>query len=1116
MDPPYALRPEPQPPSWSHHRGLTSTHRWSMLLGPYGGAEMKLNVRSNCIRFGALPVLLLTIGLSDCGGGSGPSGSGSQPNFSISLSPESESIDQGQSGTVTVSVHPVNGFDQSVSVSVTGLPTGVTLNPASPFTISSSGQSVTLTVSNTATLGSSTISFDASSGALTSSAQASISVTQGPPGLPDDRTTFVRTDDTPLAVVYDSVHQQIFASALHLNCVDVISLATQQVVQCIPVSGALGLSLSTDGTKILVGTQVGVVAWIDTSSLQVVETDLIPQLPQSGTVEAGMTYVPPAQAYQAANGNVLLFSNWGYMNLYSDEFQGASAVEWNPVAGTSELRNDSGGGGVISTSTDHTKILVAGGNLTLYDSTSDTFVAAPSDTALQFATINPAGSQFAVVGGTPLVRFFNPSMQEIGSINIPSCCGPGPQIGVYSSDSSYFYLVYVAQSSGVPLLLTIDATSFQILGEAPAYSSQVAYISAPPIVGYPQGADTTGLVFEMADHGVAIADATDYRDFTNAQVVGDFIVATPAEGPINQSTTTQFTTADFSSLPDVFFSNQTGLNPILNGPGQLTATAPTMSAPGPVNVKAVQANGVMAFMPQGFTYGSVPIQYGLLAASTKGGVAANLFGYGYSIDQQDPNIQVEIGTSEASVQSKSSFPSQVYYPFPLQNLVVTVPQGSPGEQNITVTSSAGTAVSSNAFHYLQSVTDYPSTDSFLYVLYDASRNQLYLSAGDHIDVFSLTTNSFTSPITIPSVGGSRLILGLTLTPDSTRLLAANQSDMSVAIVNPDDPASGAVAVSLPLTGLPGNPGPFQIATTSTNQAFVTVTVGNALSGGSSSIYDIDLSSLQVTTVSLPVGATLDLNNDYIQGSTDGTTVVEATSNNSAGPSLSWQAASNTWQLHLVEGQFWSDVAISADGTVMAANSDPSLSGFPFPYLLDSRLNLTAQVNFPEFQSLPEGPSLQLEQTGALLYAVNPTGVDIINAQTGLLLERVLLTEQILSGPYLVLQTPSKVMAISPTGNQIFLLTTAGLTVVELDSVPLAIGSISPASGPAGTVVTIRGSGFVNKTAAAIDGIPVSVSFIDLSTLRVTIPDGLRTGPAQLKLSNPGGSRFVRDAAIVVR
>jgi hypothetical protein len=1069
---------------------------------------------------GLIACLLLALGFSACGGSSGSSGTSNPPSFSISVGPKNLSLSQGHSGTVNISVIE-SGFNQSISVSITGLPTGVTSVPASPFNVGSSSQAVTLIASTTAQVGTSTLTFEASGGGLNSSAQASLSITQGPPGQPNDRTSFIRTDDTPLAIVYDAAHQQLFASALHLNCVDVISLVTQQVVQCVPVSGALGLSLSNDGTKVLVGTQVGTVAWIDTTSLQIVERDVIPQIPQGGTVGPGMTYVWPGQAFQTANGKVLLFSNWGYTDLYGDRgaFQSSTLVEWDPVAGTSTLHTEPGIGGVVSVSSDHSKILIAGGgSLSVYDSNTDAITQGPSDASLQFAAMNSAGTQLAVVGGLPLVRFYDSSFAEVGSTAISSCCfaGGGVPIATYSSDGKHFYVNYVAQPNGVPILATIDTATFQIVGEAPGYVSQIAYISAPAIHGYPQAADPSGLVFELADHGVAINDASDFRDFTNAQGIGDFIVATPSEGPVNQGTNIQFTTATFPSLPDVFFGSQTAANPYLfNGAGQLAATAPASPIVGPVNVKAVEANGAMAFMPQAFSYGSLPIQYGSLAAAPQGGVLADLFGYGYSIDIPGADIQAFIGGTQADIQAKHLFPSESGYPFPLQHLVVNVPSGTPGEQDIKVTSPTGTAVSSGAFHYLKSVTDYSSPDTFLYILYDATRNQLYLSAGDHIDVFSLTTQSFGLPISIPSIGGTRLILGLALTPDGTRLLATNESDFSVAIVNPDNPTSGAVAVPLPLTHGANNPGPFQVAPTSTNHAFVTATTGNEFSGGSTPLCDIDLSTLQVSTVTLPSSSNLGLPPNYIHASTDGTTVAIATSDNSGGQLLSWKAVSNTWQLRNLEGQFWMNSAVSGDGSVLATSSDPAISGFPFPYLLDSNLNLIAQVNFPEFQSEQE-VYLQLDLTGTLLFATDPLGVDVFDATTGQLTERVLLAEQLASGGSAISQIVSQAIAITPVGDQVFLLTTAGLTVIDLDMVPLAIGRVSPTAASAGSTLTVRGSGFVNGTSAKINDISAVVSSKDGSTLRIQIPGSVHPGPVQLRLLNPDGSKAVRDSAFSVR
>ena len=921
---------------------------------------------------------------------------------------------------------------------------------------------------------------------------------EGSQGFSENRTSFVRTDDTPQAVVYDRVHRLIFSSAPNLNCVDVISLETERVKKCIPVSGAAGLSLSADGAKVLVATQLGVVVWIDIASLHEVRRDIIPQLRDAPF--PGTAYVSADQAYQAANGKIFLISGRSFGN---GNFNPVTAIEWDPTAATSTLRPDSGGGGVISTTSDHSKLLFAGGGqVTVYDAATDKFTPLPG-IGFQDGVINPMGSQFAVIGGTPFVRFFNLQMQQVGSTDVSTCCGPQitPPIAVYSPDGEYLYLTYLSQS-GYPVLLTINTSSFQIVGSALAYSSNVVGSFA-----IPQAADFTGLVFEIADHGVAINDSTDFHYFTNTTTFPFLFGVSPDEGPLHEPTTIYFDYFDsaFSGPPEVFFGRRKAQNPQLIN-GQLAATAPPSSIAGPVNVKTVEPDGTMAFIPQGFTYGSLPIQYGDLAWGPEGGVLADLYGYGFSADIPGASIEVSVGLSQAPLQSQTQFT----YPFPLQHLVVTAPAGTPGVQDIKVSSPNGTATFPRAFHYLHSVEDYPSGDSFQFVLYDSHRNQVYLSAVDHIDVFSLANYAFSAPIAVPSKTGAKLILGLALTPDGTKLLAANKNDQSVAIINPDDPTLDALTVSLPLAGMPGDPGPFEIAATSTNQAFVTVTVGNVLSGGTSDIYAIDLGSLQVTAANVPPG-TLNLNNNYIQGSSDGTMVATATSNSSSTPILSWQAASKVWQLRYFLGYLGTNVTVSGDGTVLALGTYTGN-----PSILDARLNQTAQVSFPDIEVLQEGPSLQFDQSGALLYAVNGKGVDILDSRTGQLRERVLLSEPILGGPTEVLQSVVKSMDIGPAGDRIFLLTTAGLTVVELDSVPLAIGSVSPGSGPAGTVVTLRGSGFTRETAVRVRGVEARVFLVDGSTMRVTIPDSVRSGAAEVTLKNGEHSEYSVDDVFLVQ
>jgi len=99
-------------------------------------------------------------------------------------------------------------------------------------------------------------------------------------------------------------------------------------------------------------------------------------------------------------------------------------------------------------------------------------------------------------------------------------------------------------------------------------------------------------------------------------------------------------------------------------------------------------------------------------------------------------------------------------------------------------------------------------------------------------------------------------------------------------------------------------------------------------------------------------------------------------------------------------------------------------------------------------------------------ATNLTGgVDILDARTGTLRRRIFLPE-----PFAMLSTDTdgqhgSFLTIDENGQRLFALTSSGLTVLQLASVPLGIGSLFPANGPVagGTSVTLRGSGFQSGT-----------------------------------------------------
>jgi len=96
------------------------------------------------------------------------------PAFGLTAAPNFLGINQGASGSATVSVVPQYGFTGSVSLSVSGLPTGVT---ASLSPVSTTGTStLTFNVSNSAVAGTSPITINGTSGDLNASTTLSLSI----------------------------------------------------------------------------------------------------------------------------------------------------------------------------------------------------------------------------------------------------------------------------------------------------------------------------------------------------------------------------------------------------------------------------------------------------------------------------------------------------------------------------------------------------------------------------------------------------------------------------------------------------------------------------------------------------------------------------------------------------------------------------------------------------------------------------------------------------------------------------------------------------------------------------------------------------------------------------
>jgi hypothetical protein len=140
-------------------------------------------------------------------------------------------------------------------------------------------------------------------------------------------------------------------------------------------------------------------------------------------------------------------------------------------------------------------------------------------------------------------------------------------------------------------------------------------------------------------------------------------------------------------------------------------------------------------------------------------------------------------------------------PYPSTILAYTLPPGTPGWADLQISTPIGTGTLPRSVFYAQSVTDYTSPDSFTAVLVDPARSQVYLSAGDHLDVFSTTSNQFVTQLHPAALGSQKKFTGLALTPDGSQLLVADLLDGSLAVINPDTPSNTYAIPIAPVTGL---------------------------------------------------------------------------------------------------------------------------------------------------------------------------------------------------------------------------------------------------------------------------------------------------------------------------
>lgn len=1076
---------------------------------------------------------------ASCGGGSSfvaPSPPPPLPDFSLVLSTNSISVQQGATNnSLNVSVAPLNGFTGSVQVSLNGLPAGVVSSPASPFTLAvGANTQVIFGAAANATTGSFTVSTQGTSGALSHSQNLNLTV-QSAAGSALPRTAYVRTDATSAAdnpfgvphhrqVAYDPANKHVFVANRAMNRVDVFSSVDQSRISQISIPGASSADLSADGSTVWVGTSLQQVVAIDVTSLHIKARYLLPGLtPLPGTI-----FNRPEEVISLSNGKCMV-------RLRQPVSSEALLAIWDPNSNAlTDLTSAAPalfqqGVGVLARSGDHSKVLAAAndssGEIAIY-SAAGNIVAGPLTLgagAILNLAANPDATRFAEVfaaSGNTQVLLLDASLNRLGAYTPATIHGVA-----FSRDGNS---LYVSESSASESFITVlNGHTAQLIGRVPdaaiqGVSSQI------------EDADETQLLFGLSNRGISFVDAA--TPGTLSSSVPSLAPAPslqPSEGPNIGGTSVVLAGQNFSSPAQLKFGTQAVSNVTISGPTQLLAPSPPSATSGAVNLTAFFLGGWLALAPDAFSYGLQILQILPNAGAPAGGDSVQIYGYGFGSDPT--KISVTIGGSSATIQNvanvasiTSSLGLDTTYPFSIERITLQTPPGTSGTVDVSVSAPAGSITSPKSFQYLQSVQSYSKPGLYKFLLYDQTRQRIYLTNIDHVDLFDLQQKLFLAPIQPP--GGpppNAGLRGLAMTPDASQLIVADFGAQNVYLL---DPILG-TGTKVPVGGVRGftNSGPARVAATSAQTVFVGLSGEGGSSGACSAcLAQMNLTASPPTIQPAPQPEVTSLTGaPLMQSSATGGQVFLAFGSAPGGPLAFWNASAPNQFTTSSANASTTDLGAAADGTMFVLRASGVTE------IHDSNLSLTAVPTTAELAQIPgrtSVPGVTLHPSGALIYQPFLTGapgsagvkggVDIVDAHSGALRLRIFLPQQFMTD---VDGLHGSFLATDENGQRLFAITSsdgtaqnAALTVIQLATVPLGIGTISPttASASGGSTLIIRGSGFQSGTTVSFNGKNATVSFKDVNTLSVVTPT-LTAGPQQIVITNPDGQTISLDAAISV-
>jgi len=930
---------------------------------------------------------ILCSSLTNCGGGASSPGVPQSPTFSISLSQSNVILSQGGAAQeIQVSVTGQNGFGSPVSVSASGLPSGVSMSPFSISVTPGTPGTLSFAASGNAGIQQTATTISGVSGALTKSAPLQINVNGA---IVADPFHFIGGELRH--GYYDEQRQLLFAANPELNEIDVISGLDFSVRARVPAPQPWGIDQMADGNTLVIGTNAQQIVTLDETTLALTSHPV----PLLGGPSIGGLFYPNVVAM--ASGKVLIIGQVQGEDSANILEAGQYVVVWDSTNNGFQIFPY--GTDRLVRSADHKWAMLSGNPLYLYSSDADTFTTVPVGTAANFVVgyaLNSDGSKIAVFTGQQIM-FMDASFNVLGTAPVPSSMQSGlGTAAMFTPDNSELLIQYIPLAFEV-----IDAVTYSDLG----------YLDGEVVPGdFNQNnerlmaVDSAGRAFLGVAGGVRVVDlhGAIIPNSTQGNLAGTWCPL-PTTVAIPTATTKQLplaapppypgTSYYFGGQPAALLANGTQIN------------VPASSVAGPVDIECIGSDGNTLMYGREFSYGDEPIGVSANLLPPSGNTSVYVFGYGFS---NTPAFSIG-GQSVPTIAVSSPTVA-------LQLAQIQIPNGnSGGSVSVKVSSSNGSGTLPQAMSYIPSVSIIPAS-GLLQVLYDPHRSLLYALKATELDVFNPATLQWQLSVPLPNGVNYNV---MALSPDGSRLAIASPAGY-VAVIDPSNPSP---VSSVSTTSVPG----FQsgsIAISKYNRAVLT---------GSPNI-SVDLLTLKITSVPGNIG-------NLVRASADGTHLYGVDLNVSSGQTYSIDPLAYSVQAPPQFGYlFWSDLAVSSDGSKVAA-----IYGVPYATgdivgFYDSALNLL-DFNVYPLVSPPDDTQVlgsTFSPGGKVVIVPLGDSIEFWDTATGTLRSRLMTPEKLSVFSYPEGPVAPQV-TLDAVGQTIFAISASGLSILKLpvpvDNIP---------------------------------------------------------------------------------